>query len=292
VVVSVVAGSAGASPSRDLTAYEGLGTWLDIYDHAEWRSPDAAVQAMAADGVKTLFLETGNSSQAVDVVRPRQLGRLVDAAHDAGLRVVAWYLPTLLYPPRDLRRVLAAVRFTTPTGGRFDSFALDIEASTVRTVSLRNARLLALSTALRRAAGTDYPLGAIVPSAVGMELHPKYWPGFPYAQLRQTFDVFLSMAYSTYRVKGRAMSARYVMRSVALLRDAAGGDVPVGVIGGIANRMGPSETAGFMDAVARCGPIGYSLYDFPITSSAAWTALASPPPAPASPAACTAPPFR
>ena len=290
MAVSVVAGTAGASPSRDLTAYEGLATWLDIYDHAQWRSPDGAVQAMAQHGVRTLFLETGNSSQAVDVVRPRQLRRLIDAAHAAGLRVVAWYLPTLLYPPRDLRRVLAAVRFTTPSGGRFDSFALDIEASTVRTVSLRNRRLLALSEALRRTVGSSYPLGAIVPSAVGMERHPKYWPGFPYAQLRQTFDVFLPMAYFTYRVKGRAASAGYVMRSVALLRAGAGDDVPVHVIGGIADAASRADVSGFMDAVARCGPVGYSLYDFPITSSSTWAALASLPPAPASLPACSASP--
>jgi len=246
---------------------------------------------MAARGVETLLLETGNSRQPADLVRPRQLGRLVDAAHAAGLRVVAWYLPTLLYPPRDLRRVLAAVRFTTPAGGHFYSFAVDIEASDVRTVTLRNMRLLALSEALRAAVGDAYPLGAIVPSAVGMEHHPKYWAGFPYAGLRKSFDVFLPMAYSTYRVRGRALSARYVMRSVALLRAEAGADVPVHVIGGIANRMGPSEAAGFMDAIGRCGPIGYSLYDFPITSSSTWKALASPPPAPASPAACSAPPI-
>jgi hypothetical protein len=267
-----------------------MATWLDIYDHAEWRAPEATADAVAARGVKTLFLETGNSHQPTDVVRPAQLGRLLDAAHADGLRVVAWYLPTLLYPSRDLRRVLAAVHFTSETGGHFDSFALDIEASDVRTVSLRNARLLALSAALRAAVGADYPLGAILPSAVGMERHPKYWPAFPYAALRQSFDVFLPMAYYTYRVRGRAASARYVMRSVALLRAGAGADVPVHVIGGIASRTGPGEAAGFMDAVARCGPIGYSLYDFPITSSAAWKALASP--APASPAACSAPPIR
>ncbi len=161
----------------------------------------------------------------------------------------------------------------------------------MRAVSLRNARLAALSTALRAAVGSTYPLGAIVPSAVGMERHPKYWPGFPYAPLRQSFDVFLPMAYSTYRVKGRLLSARYVMRSVALLRAAAGADVPVHVIGGVASRMGATDAAGFMDAVARCGTVGYSLYDFPITTSAAWKALASPPPASASPAACSAPPI-
>src|SRR5262245_9642773 len=176
-VVCVAAGTAGASQTRDLGAYDGLATWLDVYDHAQWRAPDATVQAMAARGVGTLFLETGNSRQPTDVVRRSQLSGLVDAAHAAGLRVVAWYLPTLLHPGRDLRRALAAVRFTTRTGGHFDSFALDIEASDVRTVSLRTTRLLALSAALRAAVGGDYPLGAIVPSAVGMELHPKYWPG-------------------------------------------------------------------------------------------------------------------
>jgi hypothetical protein len=292
VVVSLVAGSAAATPSRDLTAYQGLATWLDIYDHAEWRAPDPGVQAMAEHGVRTLFVETGNSHQATDVVRPGQLGRLVDSAHAAGLRVVAWYLPTLLYPSRDLRRVLAAVRFRTPGGGRFDSFALDIEASDVRTVSLRNARLLALAAALRTAVGGSYPLGAIVPSAVGMELHPKYWPGFPYAGLEQSVDVFLPMAYFTYRVKSRGASARYVMRSLALLRAGAGADVPVHVIGGIADSASTADVLGFMDAVARCGVVGYSLYDFPTTAAAAWTALATPPPAPAGPVACSAPPFR
>ena len=285
-----MAGTAGASGTLDLQAYRGLATWLDVYDRATWRDPETAVSAMAAHGVRTLFLETGNSRQPTDLVRPAQLGRLVDAAHGAGLRVVSWYLPTLVYPARDLRRTLAAIRFRTPAGGRFDSFALDIEASDVRSVPLRNARLAALAVALRTAVGPAYPLGAIVPSAVGMELHPNYWPSFPYAMLRQSFDVFLPMAYSSYRVKGRAASARYVMRSLALLRAAAGPDVPIHVIGGIANRMGRPEVTGFIDAVARCAPIGYSLYDFPITSHAAWRALASPPPAPAAPAACSAPP--
>jgi hypothetical protein len=229
--------------------------------------------AIASHGAETLFVETGNSYQPTDVVRPGQLGRLVDAAHAAGLQVVAWYLPTLLYPGRDLRRALAAIRFTTPAGGHFDSFALDIEASDVRTVSLRNERLVALARALRSAAAPDYPLGAIVPSAVGMEHHPKYWPRFPYAALRQSFDVFLPMAYFTYRVTGRAASARYVMRSVSLLRAAVGASVPVHVIGGVGNTASTADVRGFMDAVARCGPVGYSLYDFPTTSTAAWAAL-------------------
>ena len=283
------AGTADADHSADLRAYDGLGTWLDIYDHAYWRHPGQTMRSIAAHGVKTLFLETGNSRQATDLVRPAQLGRLVDAAHDAGLRVVAWYFPTLLYPARDLRRVIAAVRFTTPRDGRFDSFALDIEASDVLAVSLRNDRLLALAAALRAAVGSGYPLGAIVPSAVGMEHHPKYWPAFPYAALRHSFDVFLPMAYFTYRVNGRGASARYVQRSVALLRAGAGADVPVHVIGGVAGSASIADVRGFMDAVARCSPVGYSLYDFPITSAGAWAALGAGPGTASG--ACSAPPI-
>jgi hypothetical protein len=247
------------------------------------------MRAIAGHGVRTLFLETSNSYQPTDLVRPGELRRVVDAAHAVGLRVVAWYLPTLLYPRRDLRRALAALRFSTPSGGHFDSFALDIEASDVRTVTLRNERLVALSRALRRAVGPGYVLGAIVPSGVGMEHHPRYWPGFPYATLRQSFDVFLPMAYFTYRVKGRAASAAYVMRSVALLRAGAGADVPVHVIGGVAAFASTADVLGFVDAAARCGPVGYSLYDFPTTSSAAWATMAGPGGAAAG--ACSAPPI-
>lgn len=231
---------------------------------------------MKARGVATLFLETGNSRQTVAIVHPVLAGRLVEAAHAAGLRVVAWYLPSLLHPALDLHRVLAAVRFRTPAGQRFDSFALDVEASDVASVPTRNARLTALAASLRAAAGPAYPLGAIVPSAVGMQLHPKYWPGFPYAALAHSVDVFLPMAYFTYRVEGRAASADYVERSVELLRAAVGGSVPVHVIGGIAGSASTADVNGFMDAVGQLAPVGYSLYDFPLTSAPAWRQLAAP----------------
>src|SRR5690348_3389783 len=150
---------------------------------------------MARDGVRTLYLQTGNYEQRVDLVRRRALGRFVDAAHAAGLRVVAWYLPSFLYPAQDYRRALAAIRFRTASGERFDGFALDIEASLVKGVRLRNHRLLRLSTRLRAAAGPRYALGAIIPSPVGIRRHPAYWPGFPYRPLARVYDVFLPMAY-------------------------------------------------------------------------------------------------
>jgi len=276
----LVASASGATPSSHrLAAYAGLGTWLDIYAGSAWAHPQREVAAMARDGVRTLYLQTGNYEQQVDLVRRRALGRFVDAAHAAGLRVVAWYLPALTDPVQDERRALAAIHFRSPRGERFDSFALDIEASLVRPVRLRNRRLLRLSAELRKAAGAGYALGAIIPSQVGMHKHPHYWPGFPYRSLARVFDVFLPMAYFTdAQVHGSDAARAYLAADVAAIRTRTGNArVPIHLIGGIAGAMGAEEVEGFMRAVADCAPLGYSLYAFPITSRATWEALATPP---------------
>jgi len=277
LLLAPAAGASGAARSR--TAYAGLGTWLDIYATPSWAHPEREVAAMARVGVRTLYLQTGNYEQRVDVVRPRALGRFVDAAHAAGLRVVAWYLPAFAHPAQDARRALAAIRFRTAHGERFDSFALDIEAAFVKPVSLRNRRLVSLSARLRAAAGPRYALGAIIPSAVGMRRHPRYWPHFPYRSLDRYYDVFLPMAYATNaHVRGVRATFAYNAADVAAIRSHTGDPrVPVHLIGGLSNAMGAGETAGFMGAVAACSPLGYSLYAFPGTSRAAWAALSAPP---------------
>jgi hypothetical protein len=265
-------------PTRQPTAYAGLGTWLDIFATAAWADPKREVAAMARDGVRTLYLQTGNYSQPVDLLRRRALGRFVDAAHAAGLRVVAWYLPSFADPAQDTRRALAAIRFRSARGERFDSFALDIEASLVRPVRLRNQRLLRLSARLRAAAGRRYALGAIIPSPVGLRRHPAYWPRFPYRQLARFYDVFLPMAYFTdAHVHGTKSTRAYLASDIADIRTRTGDrHVPIHLIGGIAGSMGARETTGFMRAVADCGPLGYSLYEFPLTRRATWKALRGP----------------
>jgi hypothetical protein len=276
VALGSLAARADAAP--DVTSYSGLGTWIDIYRPQAWEAPGTTAARVSARGAATLYLQTGNYRQRSDLVRPAGLGRLVDAAHAAGLDVVAWYLPSLAAPARDLRRALAAIRFRTPSGGRFDSFALDIEASVVRSVPLRTARLLALSRRLRAAVGPAYPLGAIIPSPVGMQLKPRYWPAFPYRQLAGVYDVILPMTYFTYRARGTAAVLRYTSRSVAIIRRATGdAAIPIHVIGGISGSTAAADVRGFMRAVSSCAPIGFSLYDFYGTSSSAWSLLSAPP---------------
>jgi hypothetical protein len=273
LVLSAAAGSeTSASPSLD--AYRGLATWIDIYDTKDWRRPEAAVQAMKARGVRTLFLETGNYRQTLDVVRPAVTGRFIDAARARGLKIVAWYLPSLANPDRDYRRAMAAIRFRSTQGQRFDSFSLDIEASVVKSVPLRNRRLLALSTRIRAAVGRSYALGAIIPSPRGMQLLPRYWPGFPYPGLAKTYDAFLPMGYFSYRPSDLGGAYGYTVRNITLIRQGAGNpSVPIHAIGGLSEASSAAQVGAFVRAIRDCGVMGASMYDFSTTGARGWKQL-------------------
>ena len=267
--------------AADTSVYAGLGTWISIYGTKAFTQPDGVAAAIAARGVKTVYVETSNYSQAADVVRPEPLGALVDALHARGLRVVAWYLPGFVKPALDLRRALAAVQFTTPTGGTFDGFALDIEATAVKRPTLRSKRALALSERLRTAVGDSYPLGAIIPSPRGLVIKPAYWPGFPYVQLAGIYDVFLPMVYWTYSTRGPDGAYGYLAWALMLLRSGAGDpNLSIHLVGGTSYKASLDEEQAFAQLVTNDGHLlGWSLYDWFGTKAAAWKALAGIPPA-------------
>jgi hypothetical protein len=259
-----------------LGPFQGLGTWVDLYDDPAWAHPRRAVAGMAARGVRTLYLETSNFSRSRAFVFRDDVTRFVDAAHAAGVGIVAWYLPGLRDLALDERRAVAAIRFRTPSGHAFDGFGLDIEASVVSDPGTRSARVLQLSDDLRAAAGDAYPLGAIIPSPRRIDVtDPHYWPGFPYAELAATYDAILPMTYYTYRTSGADAAHAYVTAAVERLRRDVGNDlVPIHVIGGIANASGAAETRAFVRAVRERGVIGASFYTYPVTDAADWAELA------------------
>ncbi len=271
------AGAVAAPGAReaDSAVFGGLGTWVDIYDGGLYAAPERTAQRMAARGVDTAWVETANYGAATDVVRATQLGRLVDALHARGIRVVAWYLPGHVNQARDVRRSLAMLSFRTATGGAFDGVALDIEATKVRNVALRTRRAVALARRLRQEAGGT-PLAIVPFNPRGLEKRPATWPGFPWAELAEVADAFAPMAYTGGSLRGFDATYGYVTRALRLLRVRTGRpDVAIHVAGGVANRMGPEELAGFAAAVEDDGgTIGVSLYDWATTPSRAWPVLA------------------
>jgi hypothetical protein len=269
-----LAGGAARGQQDPASPLGGLATWVDIYDGAVYANPEGTAARIAARGVRTVFAETANDRSATDVVKPSQLGRLVDALHARGIAVVAWYLPGFDNPARDLRRSRAMLRFRTPSGGGFDAVALDIESPRNRNATQRSKRLLALTTRLRAEAGAT-PLYAITLPPRMLERRPTAWPGFPWVELASLVDGFVPMAYSS-SFPGYEATYGYVARSLALLRTLTlDPDLRIHAAGGVANRMGADELRAFADAVADDGAIlGWSLYDYATTSGAAWRSLA------------------
>jgi hypothetical protein len=232
---------------------------------------------MAAHGIRTIYLQTSNFNRNGPFVHSEGVESIVDAAHRRGLEVVAWYLPGFRDVPTDLRRAIRSIRFRTGRGNRFDSFALDIESSEVRRPGLRTTRLLRMSAVIRRTAGADYPLGAIVASPHRMvRTDPRFWPGFPWRRLAETFDVFLPMTYYTYRVKGPRAAAWYTAQSVQILRqETVGLNVPIHVVGGISFDATGAETQGFVQTVLERDVIGASYYTFSGITLDQWKALSA-----------------
>jgi hypothetical protein len=277
--LATLASSQGASAAASKAAYEGAGTWIDIYDGQVLADPLGTVEVLSLNGVRTIYVETANFSNppspALSIRYPVSIAALIDAAHANGIRVVAWYLPGFKNYQRDLRRSLDAIRFTTLNGGRFDSFALDIESNAVRKVALRNKRALRLSKRIRAAVGSRYPLGAIVPDSRSTSVSlPSLWPRFPYRRLRKIYDVFLPMSYSTFRGKGSGFVYTYTRANVEYVRAATGDSaLPVHAIGGIADRLGTSEDAAVVDAAVDEGAIGASFYKLRLSGTGEWQAL-------------------
>ncbi|HLF40693.1 MAG TPA: hypothetical protein VI854_04360, partial [Acidimicrobiia bacterium] len=173
-------------PPRDVSAYRGLGTWVDAFDFSPEYQPNGAaptvtpehVDRMAAEGVKTLYLQAAKDDVRSPglLVNPEIIGPMLTRAHARGIKVVAWYLPKFYDLDSDMRR-LVAMRDFRWDGQGFDGIGVDIEwRKDVPDHAERNVRLIELSRRLR-AAMADAALSAIPLPPVLLEVvNPAYWP--------------------------------------------------------------------------------------------------------------------
>lgn len=259
-----------------VAAYRGLGSWVDIWEDRAWADPAATVRDMKAHGVRTLYLETGNSKASQALKDPAKTATFIRTAHGNGMKVVAWYLPEMTNVDYDFGRIAQALRFRTSDGQRFDSFALDIESPVVADQTQRNANLAALSKKIRGLAGKDYPLGAIIPSPSGLARNGSYWSRFPYTGLAQTYDIFVPMSYYTYHGNGGPAARDDTLANMRVLRSQPGcGSIPVHLIGGLTQDSTDSEVRAFVQAAEQTGAAGASLYSWTGMTAAQWAQLAA-----------------
>lgn len=258
-----------------LEPYRGLGAWLDAFDWSVSfaRSPDhvvglESIDHMAAEGVETVYIQASRWNSPTDVLEPERLQAIIDRAHDHGMAVVAWYLPTMVEPEIDLRRMLALAALD------IDGLGVDIESRDVPDVAERNRRLLELSARLDEALG-DRPLAAIVMEPVIMEdVNPNYWPNYPWMGLAEHYDVWMPMSYWTNRRGGWRHSHTYTATNMARIRERIGQpDAPIHPIGGIGDKTTVGDLSGMVTAAVEHGAIGGSIYDYRTTHPSHWQVL-------------------
>lgn len=270
-----------------LAPYEGLGTWVDVYDYVPaFQDPGelpavtaGSIDDMAALGVRTLYLQAAQDDPRSpdDTVDRALLGRFLRRAHENGIEVVAWYLPRFVDVDADLRRVRALHRFRS-RGQRFDGLALDIEwTEGVPDVEARNAALIDLSERVRELVGDQYAVAAIVLEPVLLEVvSPQYWPSFPWKQVQPHYDVWMPMNYWTNRQEdsGYREGFKYTEENVRRLRaNLEDDDAVVHTIGGIGDGATAADYEGFVRASREAEALGWSVYDFNTVATSAWPRL-------------------
>jgi len=276
VLTLSVSTARAASPS--VGAFSGLGTWVDVFDYtprlqANGAPPPfvaASVDDLAPLGVRTLYLQVANpdGAPATALTDAKLIKAILARASHDDIKVVAWYLPSLV----DLTRDTAMIRRIAALP--FDGLGLDIEATDVADVPTRNARTVTLARRTRALLGNGRPVAAIVYPAIQLEfLNPVLWPDFPYRRVEPFVDVWMPMAYYTFRSGTLRNAYTYSVENVKLLRTRVGSDVPVHIVGGIADLSTTTDNIDLRRAARTTKAIGWSVYDYVTTSSAAWPYL-------------------
>jgi len=274
----VLIGPVTPPPPRNISVYRGLGTWVDAYDFSPQYQPNGGPPAvtpdsmddLAAAGVKTLYLQGAKDDirSPGDLVNPEILGPMLNRAHARGIKVVAWYLPKFYDLDSDMRRFLAMRDFRA-NGEGFDGIGNDIEwTKDVPNHAERNLRLIELSHRLRDAVGSEALAAIPLPPVLIETINPKYWPAFPWHELAPLYDVWMPMAYWTFRTKssGYRDAYRYTEENVRRIRTNLG--LPGAVVhpvGGTDNKSNDDDYRGFVRACIESGSVGGSIYDWRTT---------------------------
>jgi hypothetical protein len=255
---------------RSIVPVQGVGAWVDVFD---WTDPFsnghptvdlAQIDAMAAAGMRTVFIQAARFNVDGDLVEPARLRALIARAHQRVMHVLFWYLPGCSDVAADQRRIAAIAALNV------DCVALDIEPTSAQTdPAARNANLVAVSRFARAAVPTAIPLAAIVlPGVVTEVLNTRFWPDFPWASIRSLYDVWMPMSYWTNRTaaSGWRDAYRYTVENVRRLRaDLRQPSALVNAIGGIGNELTGAEIDAFHRAVVDTGSIGAGIYDWAST---------------------------
>jgi hypothetical protein len=269
-----------AIPQEQLTSFgsrsvfSGLGAWVDVYDYPVLPLKQT-IKVLKNAGVQTLYMETGMTGTRQPVV-PASVPWLV-AAHNAGLKVVAWYLPDYTNVRFDAMRSIAIAHFKY-AGIHFDGLGIDIEyKGALPNNRTWNHNVVAHMSRLRHTLGSNYPLAAIPPPPLQMRLAPSTWSGFPWKQLGRLSSEIMLMSYWSFRSGCPQIRVNcayeFTKYNVELTRAMTGGRVPIHVIGGVGDAINSRQLNQFVQGAIDARADGASIYDIGTTRPQWWRSL-------------------
>ncbi|HZN13216.1 MAG TPA: hypothetical protein VFB78_03030 [Acidimicrobiales bacterium] len=259
-----------------IDAFRGFGAWVDVFD---WTNEftngkpsvgPAAVDRMADFGVQTLYIQTSRQESPNEILEPERLNPIIDRAHQRGMAVVAWYLPTLEDPARDLARLVAMATL------KVEGIGVDIESRKVTPDAERSRRLVDLSATLRERLPGRAIAAIVMPPVATDIINPAFWPGFPWHELKPLYDLWMPMDYWTFRKteSGYRDAYRYTAENIDLVRKNLGDpNAVVHAIGGIGDTTTAADIDGYYRASAERAAIGGGLYDYRTTGDSLWEGL-------------------
>jgi hypothetical protein len=257
---------------RDQQPYAGYGAWVDGFDFGTGyqkggRPPVTAtvIDDLAAHGVKTLYLQAvrDDTRSPEGYVDGATIADILIRAHRAGMQVVGWYLPRFRDVDKELADIEKMASFKV-LGHQLDGIAIDIEYTDDEPdVDVRNQRLVELSRRLRARSGKE-SIGAIVLPPVQTEvINQRYWPDFPWTEIRSLYDVWMPMSYWTFRTGDYADGYSYNEESTRRLRNNLGQpNAVVHAIGGIGDKATSEQLDGFARSLVETKAVGGSIYDW------------------------------
>jgi hypothetical protein len=261
-------------PSSPASLFAGLGAWVDLYD-VDVLPVRKTVETLRRNGVRTLYIQASRSNTRHAV--PRSVAIWLYWAHHAGLKVVAWYLPTYSDVRFDARRTVYIARYHY-RAYRFDGIGIDIEyKGAVPRVSWWNRAVVKHFRGVRRALGYRYPIAAIVPPPLQMRLARSYWLGFPWQPLAKQASTMMLMSYWSDRAgcpRIRIHCAyEYTYWNVRMARQLIKSRVPINVIGGIGDTIRGKQLFDFIRGAIAARAIGAGIYDVATTRRDFWRGL-------------------
>lgn len=227
---------------------DAAGVWVNMWNWPEG-DLDGYCRDLSEHRIRNIFLQTSRSNTQA-IINPPLFGKIIEAAHKHGVRVIAWSFAELQNPLSDAGKMVEAAEYTSPHGQHVDAASANLEKN------LEPARIKSYAQSIREKLGANYPLIAVVYSPLNKcsEVKRISWP-----LLAQYFDVIAPMIYWNSKYE-KIEPYSYTVKSIQKIRElSAKADIEISAIG---DGMGSNSAAinDFMRACRDAEATGISLY--------------------------------